>query len=104
MVCLGFTMQEQQGKEIVTRRETSFRIVFADNYERINVMSHYQHLSITVWPRAANDRSEQGHWEKDTAPCFEARTPCLRRHPPASCTWLLTAGDNARILFLFIGG
>ena len=36
----------QQSKEIVTQRENSFRIVFADNYERSNSMSHYQHLSI----------------------------------------------------------
>ena len=39
-------MQVQQGKEKVTQRENSFRIVFADNYERSNSMSHYQHLSI----------------------------------------------------------
>ena len=42
---LEFTMQVQQDKEIVTQRESSFRIVFADNYERSNTMSHNQHLS-----------------------------------------------------------
>ena len=36
----------QQCKEIVTQRGNSFRIVFADNYERSNSMSQYQHLSI----------------------------------------------------------
>ena len=36
----------QQRKEIVTQRGNSFRIVFADNYERSNSMSHYHHLSI----------------------------------------------------------
>ena len=39
-------MQVQQDKEIVTQRENSFRIVFEDNYEGSNTMSHYQHLSI----------------------------------------------------------
>ena len=46
IIRLEFTMQVQQGKEIVTQRENSFRIVFADNYEGSNTMSHYQHLSI----------------------------------------------------------